>query len=132
MLTLTQAPGALLLPGVHGHDPRRLAAAIAGHFGFPIDAEEIAAIAASVSDEYADPGDDHAEVDHLSDEEQAVIDGALRPYMTYFAGGDLEAVVWEPDLFFAVDDRPDAPRRPAVGPIDLTGRARFLVFGPYI
>jgi hypothetical protein len=52
--------------------------------------------------------------------------------VSYFAGGDLETIVWEPDLFYVADDRPDAPRRPAIGPIDLTGRARFLVFGPYI
>jgi hypothetical protein len=132
MLTLTQAPGALLLPGVHGHDPRRLAAAIAGHFGFPIGGDEIASIAASVSDEWADPGEDHANTDRLAPGEQAIVNGALQPYVHYFAGGDLESVVWEPDLFYVADDRPDAPRRPAIGPIDLTGRARFLVFGPYI
>ena len=132
MLTLTKAPGALLLPGVHGEDPGRLAAAIAGHFGFPLGAEAVAAVAASVVDEWASSDHAHAEADRLSEHEQAIVDGALQPYLTYFAGGELESVVWEPDLFYVADDSAGAPRRPAVGPIDLTGRARFLVFGPYI
>jgi hypothetical protein len=132
MLTLTKTPGALLLPGTHGRDPRRLAAAIAGHFGFPVGPDDIAAIAASVSDSAAAREDDPAATDRLAPHEQGIVNGALQPYVTYFAGRDLESIVWEPDLFFATDDRPDAHRRPAVGPIDLTGRARFLVFGPYI
>jgi len=132
MLTLAKAPGALLLPGVHGDDSHRLAAAIAAHFGFPIGDGEIAGLAEKVAEECAGVGDDDAEDKDLSQHEQTVVGGALQPYVACFAGGDLEAIVWEPDLFFTLDDRAGAPRRPAVGPIDLTGRARFLVFGPYI
>jgi hypothetical protein len=47
--------------------------------------------------------------------------------VTYFAGGELEPIIWEADLFFANEER-----LPAVGPIDITGLGRILVFGPYI
>ena len=40
--------------------------------------------------------------------------------------------MWEPDLFFTNEDRADGRLRPAVRPIDVTGRARILIFGPYI
>lgn len=126
MLTLTKVPGALLLPGPHGRDPRRLAAAIAGHFGFSIDPDDIAAIADSSAD--GDAGRrENAVTECLSEDEQGIVDRALQPYVSYFAGGDLEAIIWEPDLFFAGEER-----RPATGPIDITGLGRILVFGPYI
>jgi hypothetical protein len=132
MLTLTKAPGALLLPGAHGHDPRRLAAAIAGHFGFRLGPDEIAAIADSVPDSTAAAGSDPAGTDGLSAHQQAIVDGALQPYVAFFGGGDLETIVWEPDLFFVTDAETGSPRRATAGPIDVTGRARFLVFGPYV
>jgi hypothetical protein len=127
MLTLTKAPGALVLPGIHGEDPARLAAAIAGHFGFAVARKDLAAIAASVTDLGAGRSEDLAWTDRLAAHEQAVITGALQPYVTYFAGGELEPIVWEADLFFASEER-----LPAVGPIDITGLSRILVFGPYI
>jgi hypothetical protein len=132
MLTLTKAPGALVLPGPHGEDPVRLAAAIAGHFGFAVAPTDLAAIAAAVADPDAQPLQERASADGLSDHEQAIVGGALQPYVGYFAGGELEPIVWEPDLFFTNEDRADGRLRPAVRPIDVTGRARILIFGPYI
>lgn len=127
MLTLTKAPGALVLPGIHGKEPAQLAAAIADHFGFAVAAGDLAAIAASVGDLAAGVEQETAWIDRLSDHEQAIINGALQPYVSYFAGGELEPIVWEPDLFFANDEH-----FPAIGPIDITGLGRILVFGPYI
>jgi hypothetical protein len=132
MLTLTKAPGALVLPGIHGEDPVNLATAIAGHFGFAVAPDDLAAIAASVAGLDTGPGEDLTWTDRLSAHEQAVVGGALQPYVTYFAGGELEPIVWEADLFLISEDQAGAAPRPAVGPVDVTGRARFLVFGPYI
>jgi hypothetical protein len=131
MLTLTKAPGALVLPGAHGGDPVRLAAAIAGHFGFVVAPTDLAAIAAAVADLGAGV-QETAWTDGLSEREQVIVGGALQPYVGYFAGGELEPIVWEPDLFFTNEDRADGRLRPAVRPIDVTGRARILIFGPYI
>jgi len=132
MLTLTKAPGALVLPGAHGENPVRLAAAIAGHFGFVVAPTDLAAIVGAVADPDAQPLQERASADGLSDHEQAIVGGALQPYVGYFAGGELEPIVWEPDLFFTNEDRADGRLRPAVRPIDVTGRARILIFGPYI
>ncbi len=127
MLTLTKAPGALVLPGIHGEDPVQLAAAIAGHFGFAVPPGDLAAIAASAAELDVEPSEDLTWTDRLSAHEQAVVTGALQPYVTYFSGGELEPIVWEADLFFANEER-----LPAIGPIDVTGRGRILVFGPYV
>lgn len=126
VLTLTAAPGALLLSSRDHQDPLELAGLIAAHFGFALDPGEIAGIAASV-----EAGAD-GEPPHLQDFGN-VVSGALEPYARYFSGGgELEPIVWEPDLFFAGEDTTNASRIPARGPIDITGRARFLIFGPYI
>ncbi len=132
MLTLTKAPGALVLPGIHGEDPMALAAAIARHFGFAVAPHNLAAIAASATDLDTGPMQEPAWTDGLSDHEQAIVSAALQPYVSYFAGGELEPLVWEPDLFFTNEGGADGPPQPAIGPIDVTGRARILIFGPYI
>jgi hypothetical protein len=67
------------------------------------------------------------------DTDDDLVSGALAPYVRFFGrGGDLEPVVWAPDLFFATQNAADGLRVPARGAIDITGRARFLIFGPYI
>ncbi len=134
MLTLATAPGALVLSSGGNDDPADLAAAIAGHFGFALSPGEIAAVANSVETECeAEEGEDGRWLEQLGAREQAVINGALEPYVKYFhGGGELEPIVWEPELFLANEAAADGRPKPATGPIDITGRARFLIFGPYI
>jgi len=64
----------------------------------------------------------------LGAEEQRVVDGALGPFVTYLATGDLPPIIWEPELFFLAD----RPGERATGLIDVTGRARRLLDGPHI
>ena len=64
----------------------------------------------------------------LGAEEQRVLDGALGPFVTYLATGDLPPIIWEPELFFLAD----RPGERATGLIDVTGRARRLLDGPHI
>ncbi len=134
MLTLAAAPGALVLSSGGGDDRTALAASIARHFGFTLSPGEIDAAAASL--ETAAAAEDREEsgwLDQLGARERAIINGALEPYVKYFNGSvELEPIVWEPDLFFATEGAADGAHSPASGPIDITGRARFLIFGPYI
>ena len=62
-----------------------------------------------------------------------LVSGALEPYVRYFTkGGALEPIVWEPELFFTTQNEEDGSRVPVRGAVDITGRARFLIFGPYV
>jgi hypothetical protein len=133
MMTLAAAPGALVLPS-GGQDPTALAASIARHFGFTLSSDEIAAVAASVETvAETEEKEENGWFDRLGQHEQTIINGALEPYVKYFSGGgELEPIVWEPDLFLTIEGAADGPWKPVSGPIDITGRARFLIFGPYI
>lgn len=127
LLTLAAAPAALVLADGNGKDPLELAAAIARHFRFPLDAETVAEVAAAMA---IDPDGSSADGHETGDN---VVRGALEPYVRFFrTGGELEPIVWEPDLFFATQHVDDGSRVSARGAIDITGRARFLIFGPYI
>ena len=64
----------------------------------------------------------------LGVEEQRVVDGAIGPFVTYLATGNLSPIIWERELFFLGD----RPTERATGVIDVTGRARRLLDGPYI
>ena len=111
-----------------------LATAIARHFGFLLSPGDVAAVARSAGAAAApEERQESAWLDQLSAREHAIINGALEPYVNYFnGGGELEPIVWEPDLFYTNESTADGSYRPASGPIDITGRARFLIFGPYI
>ncbi len=133
LLTLAAAPGALVLSSSAGGDAIALATAIACHFGFLISPGDVAAVASSAEAAAApEERQERAWLDQLSAREHAIINGALEPYVKYFNGGELEPIVWEPDLFYTNESTADGSYRPANGPIDVTGRARFLIFGPYI
>ena len=62
----------------------------------------------------------------LGERERALAEGAISPLIR---GGELGTIVWEPELFFLVDAPGSSLGNRA---IDLTGNARFLIFGPYI
>jgi hypothetical protein len=131
MLTLATAPGGLALSDRDADEPAGVARAIADHLGFAMDDDEIAAIAsAALSGD--EPAEDHAEAawwNELGERERLLIDGAVQPYVRYFQCGDLDGLTWEPELFFI----PGSPTpAPANRVIDITGRARFLIYGPYI
>src|SRR5262249_42639878 len=68
----------------------------------------------------------------LSERERSVVNGALEPYVAHFAGGELDGLVWEPELFYTTPDPPVPGLVTATGPIDITGRGRYLVYGPFI
>jgi hypothetical protein len=131
MLALKKAPRALVVSGSGAADPIEVAAAIADHFELPTSRGEIATIvselcAAGIT---PDPVEDGAWWNALSVRQRAVVNGALLPYLP---GADLESLVWEPELFFINDDPPAPTPVAAARHVDITGRVRFLVYGPYI
>jgi hypothetical protein len=73
-------------------------------------------------------GDRAAQWKGLGVEERRVVTGAVGPFVTYLATGNLPPIIWERELFFLGD----RPRERATGVIDVTERARRLLDGPYI
>ena len=114
----------------NGSDPANTARAIARHLALDVSDADIGEIvdglAASGLSFAASDG--ATRWDGLGAEEQRVVDGALGPFVTYLATGDLPPIIWEPELFFLAD----RPGERATGLIDVTGRARRLLDGPHI
>jgi hypothetical protein len=65
--------------------------------------------------------------DRFDASELVLINGALAGYAEYFSGGSLGDLVWAPNLFIVGDTH-----QWLTGPIDITGRSRCLIYGPYI
>jgi hypothetical protein len=59
--------------------------------------------------------------------QKSLINGALAGYAEYFTGAPLGDLVWAPSIFIAGDTH-----QRLTGPIDITGRSRCLIYGPYI
>lgn len=131
---LATAPGALVMSQSDATDAAAVARAVADHFGLAIGDDEIlqavsdpavAEIPAGVSE-----GDWRA---GLEERERAVIEGALAPYIAPISNGtDPKPLIWERELFFLFEDPPAAHQVVADRPVDLTGRARVVIYGPGI
>ena len=133
MHTLTAAPGALVLSDNEDRDPKELVAAIARHFQLELDHDAIRAIIETLFEDWLrlERRGDETWWDQLGERVQAVVDGATQPYVSHFlAGGTLDPLVWERELFFIYEDPPADTLTPATRPVDVTGRARVLVYGP--
>lgn len=135
MLTLTKAPGALVVSGSDATDAITVAAAIADHLEVPTSRIEIATIVSELSEAGLTPDHDEGSAwwSGLGERDQAVVNGALLPYVSRLTpDADLEPLVWEPELFYIFEDPPATSLIPAIRPVDITGRARVLVYGPFI
>lgn len=135
MQTLTSAPGALVVSSSDAGDPIGLAAAIADHFELPVGKSEIATIVSELREAGIAPdhGEDRDWWNRLGEREQAIASGALLPYVSHLVpDAELEPLVWEPELFYLFEEPSAASLIPATRPVDITGRARVLVYGPFI
>ena len=131
MLSYSALPGALVLTADdEARDPLSIAAAIAHHFELDVSEAEIRTIICQLQREGIFPvcSADNMWWDSLAEPEQVLVNGALGAYVDYVAGRDLTSITWERDLFF-IGDQPEIR---AARPIDVTGRARCLIYGPYI
>jgi hypothetical protein len=119
------------LTRVHGGDKSRmLAGMIAGHLGMTLDEPVIAKTVKDLAATGLAP--DHATDlgwwDRLRDDERRLAEGAIAPFASHLAGGNLPPLIWEPELFFLGETGAER----AAGTVDITGRARCLLHGPYV
>jgi hypothetical protein len=125
------SPGALdLFRARDGGDLVSTARAIARHLALDVSDADIGEIVDNLAAAGLTNGasDGAAPWDGLGAEEQRVVGGALGPFVTYLATGDLPPIIWERELF-SLGDRPSER---ATRIIDVAGRARRLLDGPHI
>jgi hypothetical protein len=135
LLSCAASPEALVLSGAkYGREQAVTATVIARHLGLDVAPGEIEAIIAELQDDgiVPLPADDGGWWDSLEEPQQALVNGALGAYVDYFAGGGLGKITWERDLFFISEEPATQQPMPATSPVDITGRIRFLVYGPFI
>lgn len=133
MLGIANAPNALVLRPATASEIPAIAAMIADYFEILIEARELAAIADQVAGRsVSDEEDNLPWLEQFGERERLIVNGALEPYLAYFAGRSIERLVWEPDLFYTSADQAGSTPLPAVGPIDITGRPRAFIYGPYV
>jgi hypothetical protein len=128
-------PEALVLSGAgYGHDQVSTATMIARHLELDVGEGEIEAIVAGLRDEGVSPlsVDDGGWWDALEEAQHALVNGALGAYVDHFTGGGLGKITWERELFFISEEPATEQPVPATRPVDITGRIRFLVYGPFI
>ena len=113
-----------------GRDPLGTAEAIARHFGLDVGPAEIARSVEALAEIGMTPMPSDIDIwwDCLEGPQREIVIGALDGYIDHFAGRGLGKIIWARDLFFIGDD----PYQPANRPIDITGRVRNLLFGPYV
>jgi hypothetical protein len=103
---------------------------IADHFGLAIADRDLVRVLDEVGP--ASFAEDSAFAERwwndLADSEHALLRGALSPYLPDAADPHAVALYWPADLFL----QGDRPGESAAGAIDITGRARCLLHGPYI
>jgi hypothetical protein len=118
-------PGALVLRAErHWHQPLETAGEMARHLGIAIDPGEIERIVAEVA--AAGLGPEASDAAQLDEPALAVVKGALSAYSDHFSGALLDRITWARELFL-IDGQ-----QPATGAVDVTGRVRALIYGPYI
>ncbi|MGE0258881.1 MAG: hypothetical protein AB7T18_09005, partial [Alphaproteobacteria bacterium] len=133
MLGIADERHALVLRPAPTNEVLAIAGAIAECFGISIRSDDLAAIADQVSSDLkSDEEDNRQWLEQLGERERLIVNGALEPYVAYFAGQGIDRLVWEPELFYSCKDPAGPVPSPAVGPIDFTGRPRACFYGPYI
>jgi hypothetical protein len=122
--------GLVLRAEQEGREPVRTAEAIARHFALGIGPPEVARIVDELAQAGVTPAPSNLDAswDTIEASEREIVNGALGGYIEYFAGRGLGKISWARDLFVVGDH----PERPANEPIDITGRVRNLLFGPYM
>jgi hypothetical protein len=96
--------------------------------GLPASPADIENIAAEFGAARLQSDEDQGGVSpaQLTEHTLAVINGALAPYIEYFMGAALGHITWARDLFL------EEHHQPAIRPIDISGKIRYLIYGPYI
>jgi hypothetical protein len=129
MMHCTALPRALVVHADRDwQQPLETAAAIARHLGLAVGLADIERVvsdlaALGLGSETASLSPDASQPDEAT---LAVINGAVAPYFGHLTGAALEPITWARELFLADG------HRPAAHAVDITGRSRALIHGPYI
>jgi hypothetical protein len=135
LLSYVSMPGGLVLSAIqNGQDPLTTATAIAHHLELSVNEVDITNIVEALDDGGIVPfrPDEDGWWGRLQESEQGLITGALGAYVEYFRGQELGKITWERELFFISDEPAALEPVPATRPVDITGRIRYLVYGPFI
>jgi hypothetical protein len=131
VLAYRTAPGALALQAeTDWLDPLHTAHAIAEHLDLAVSQHDVAEIVAEVDAAglRQEQGEAEAWWRALDEPERAIVEGALAAYLGGHDESTPMSIVWAGGLFL-IGDRFD---QGAARPIDITGRARCLLHGPYV
>jgi hypothetical protein len=122
-------PNALKLNRGDRQDIRHAAQRIGRHFGLPVTDSDIPRITEALRERGLMAGESEfcAWWDGLDEQTQRMVDGTIDGYISYVDSGRLGSLTWRRDLFLAADNW-----KPLTGAVDITGRPRLLVYGPYI
>lgn len=135
MRTLREAANALVVSDAAASDPVAMAQAVCDHLGVVAGTTEISRLLARLAASGLSAGEEAAAAAEvgLDGRGEAVVNGALLPYLEAATpDGEVEPLIWERELFYLHED-PSAPAPvAATRPVDLTGRARVLIYGPYV
>jgi hypothetical protein len=130
IMSCLRRPQALVLNADPDWQPVATTEAIARHFGLALDPVDIAKIVDDTM-AFGDFSDipslvGGSSADQLNERNAVVVDGAVGPYLKHFMGEPAAHITWVRELFLGDG------HRPAVQPVDVTGRVRALIYGPYI
>ena len=128
---IAPSPGALaLFRDCVANDPIGVLQAIADHLSLSLGDTELIEIVDSLAAAglKAPERDEPFKWVGVEENEKRIVGGALDPFIEYLSTGELRSIVWERELFFLGD----RPNERADGLVDITGRARCLLHGPYI
>jgi hypothetical protein len=131
IMSCLRRPHALVLnAGPDWQQPAATIERIARHFGLAVHSCDIAKIVDDTTI-FGDVPDFPSLVgalstDQLNDRDRVVVDEAVGPYLKHFLGEPSAHITWARELFLADG------HRPAIQPVDVTGRVRALIYGPYI
>jgi hypothetical protein len=119
-------PGALVITAERDWlDPAATIAAVANHFGLAVCTSDIERIVADLAAAGLRPSvDSEACLADLGEEAAAMINGAVGAYSEYL--GLPDKIIWARDLFRGEGGKP------VPSMIEITGKARNLIYGPYV
>ena len=129
MMSCIALPSALVVHADRDwHQPLETAVAIAHHLGLSVGSGDIERAVADLAaigrrGETDLPGSDASQPNEAT---LPVTSGAVAPYRAHFMGAPLEPITWAREVFLADG------HQPATHAVDITGRTRALIYGPYI
>jgi hypothetical protein len=129
MMSCVSLPGALVLNASRDWQrPAITAEMIARHFGLDIDRAAIGNVVEEVAGSGLGPETEPPEwgFDPRATAVAEIVGGAITPYVDHFLGAPFAPITWARELVMADG------HIPAAHAVDVTGRVRALLYGPYI